>query len=304
MICIGLLFRAAMFAPARDLKSNGKLAIISTLFPTYDFARQIAGDKADVFLLLPPGVESHSYEPKPGDIMAINRADVFIFTGKYMEPWADDLLSGIDNKQLKVVDASLGINLLGSKDEDHEDAHHLHGAKDPHIWLDLQNAQIMVDTISDAISAKDPANKSYYMKRAAAYKSELKELDEEYKSVVKRCKFSTIVYGGHFAFGYLAKRYGLTYVSPYEGFSPNAEPGPQKIAALIETLRRTGMKNIFFEELIDPKVARSIAGETGANLLLLHGAHNISKDELSKGKTFYQIMEDNLKRLKNGLEFS
>ena len=187
--------------------------------------------------------------------------------------------------------------------EDHEDTHHAHGAKDPHIWLDLSNAQVMVETIAEALAAKDAENKSYYMERAVAYKAELKALDHEYQTTLKRCKYKTIIYGGHFAFGCLGKRYGLTYISPYEGFSPNAEHGPKKMSQLILLLKKTGIKSIYFEELIDPKIARALSRETGAKLLLLHGAHNISRDELLSGKTFCQIMEDNLGRLKNGLEY-
>ncbi len=307
-------------------ESKGKLEVVTTLFPTYDFAKQIGKDKINVSLLLPPGVESHSFEPKPQDVVRINKADVFIYTGKYMEPWVEDMLKGISNKNLLVVDASLGIELIAETDhdeddehhegehheeaeehgeehgEEHEHGHHHHGGKDPHIWVDLANDQVMVDTIAKALVEKDPANSALYMNNAKEYKNKLADLDRRFKKTLSTAKHKTIIYGGHFAFGYFAKRYGLEHDSPYEGFSPNAEPSPKAIADLINKLKQSGIKYIYYEELLDPKVARTISQETGAKLELLHGAHNVSKDELSRGVTFLDIMEDNLKKLKVGLE--
>jgi len=296
-------------------ESKGKLEIVTTLFPTYDFAKQIGKDKINVSLLLPPGVESHTFEPKPQDVVRINKADVFIYTGKYMEPWAEDLLKGVSNKDLAVVDSSLGIELMVEDDheeeeddyekdhpQDHEHGHHHHGGKDPHIWVDLANDQIMVDAIAKALAKKDPANGVFYLNNAKEYNVKLADLDKRFKETLSTAKHKTIIYAGHFAFGYFAKRYGLGHVSPYDGFSPNAEPSPKAIAELINKIKGSGIKYIYYEELLDPKVARTISQETGAKLELLHGAHNVSKDELSRGVTFLDIMEDNLKKLKIGLE--
>lgn len=292
-------------------ENKGKLEVVTTLFPMYDFARQIGQDKINVSLLLPPGVESHTFEPKPQDVVRINKSDVFIYTGKYMEPWAEDMLKGISNKNLLVVDASFGIELMADTDHDedakqHEGEHHEkgenHGGKDPHVWVDLANDQIMVDSIVKALSRKDPANGAFYLNNAKKYKIKLADLDLRFKETLSTAKHKRIIYGGHFAFGYFAKRYALEYDSPYEGFSPNAEPSPKAIAGLINKLKQSGIKFIYYEELLDPQVARTISQETGAKLELLHGAHNVSKDELNRGVTFLDIMEDNLKKLKVGLE--
>ncbi len=323
-----MFFLCVSCAMAQDTK--GKVEVVTTLFPTYDFAKQIGKDKVNVSLLLPPGVESHTFEPKPQDIVRITKADVFIYTGKFMEPWAEDMIKGVSNKNLVVVDASKGIELSGEEDHDEELEHHgeegkhheegedhegeehaehqaeehghQHGGKDPHIWLDLANAQVMVNTITQALAQKDPKNRAFYLNNAKEYNEKLADLDKRFKETLSTCKHKTIIYGGHFAFGYFAKRYGLEHVSPYDGFSPNAEPSPKAIAELINKLKRLGIKYIYFEELLDPKVARVISQETGARLELLHGAHNVSKDELSRGRTFIDIMEDNLKKLRVGLE--
>lgn len=278
-----------------------KLEVITSLYPIYDFSIQIGKDRVNVSLLLPPGVEAHTFEPKPRDIIRINKADIFIYTGKFMEPWIDDVLAGIRNKKLLVVDTSKGIELIGES-SDEEKGHHHHGDKDPHIWLDLANAQKMVDSIAQAFAKQDPSNGDFYFKNAREYKTKLQELDEKFRQTFARCRHRTFICGGHFAFGYFAKRYNLNFVSPYKGFSPDSEPTPRSIAELIEKIRRLGLKYIYYEELIDPKVARAISRETGVKLLLLNGGHNITKEQLERDVSFLSIMEDNLNNLKLGLE--
>jgi zinc transport system substrate-binding protein len=299
-----------------------KIHVITTLFPLYDFAKNIGQDKIDVVLLLPPGVEPHSFEPKPDDVVRINKADLFIYTGKYMEPWAADILKGLDNKKLIVVDSSQSISLMEEKGEHehkHEDKHekkHGHGHKeehkhehkeghhhemDSHIWLDLANAQKMVDHILESLVKKDPTHKELYSKNAEQYKSKLNDLDQKFKEALSRCKTKVFVHAGHFAFGYLAKRYGLEYVSAY-GFSPDAEPSPKRLVELTKTIKKYGLQHIYYEELITPRVAEVISKETGAKLLMLHGAHNLTKDEFEKGVTFISLMEGNLKNLEIGLQ--
>lgn len=293
--------------------SNGKIKVIATLFPQYDFARQIAGDKADISLLLPPGMEAHSFEPSPKDIVDIEKAGMFIYTGKYMEPWVDRIIKGSKDSAEIIVDASKGIELLDEKEPGHDNASeesgHVdeegnHEGKDPHIWLDPTNAVKMVENITEGLVQADPKNESYYRQNAEAYKKKLLELDGKFTEAFSKVKSKTIIYGGHFAFGYFAKRYGLDYISPYKGFAPDAEPNPQRIAELIRKMKESGSKFIYYEELVDPKVAKVIADETGAGMLLLHGAHNISRDELDKGITYIEIMESNLEKLKQGLGYS
>ncbi|MDP2913288.1 MAG: zinc ABC transporter substrate-binding protein [Candidatus Omnitrophota bacterium] len=286
-----VFFPAAVFANAQDAKDAGGLQVVTTLFPTYDFAKQVGKDKVNVSLLLPPGIEAHAFEPKPSDIVKINKADIFIYTGKYMEPWVEDALKGVSNRNLLVVDASAGIE-IAVKD----------GCRDPHIWLDLGNAQVMVERIAKALARKDPANSDFYSSNAREYNTRLAALDKRFKETLSGCRQKTLIYGGHSAFGYFARRYGLRHDSPYAGFSPDAEPTPKAIAKLVDKIRQSGMKHVFHEELLDPKVARTIASETGAHLMLLHGAHNVSRDELKNGATFLQFMEEDLDKLKIGLE--
>ncbi|MCK5242319.1 zinc ABC transporter substrate-binding protein [bacterium] len=283
------------------------LKIITTNFPLYDFTRRICREKAEVVLLLPPGAEAHSYRPTPRDVVRIHKADVFIYTGKYMEPWVEDMLQGVRDNNLIVVDTSQAVlpDLRGSEGQEPErhDQHVHHHAVDPHFWLDPVLAQKMVKYIAAATAGKDKKNREYYQKQAEAFCVELEQLDRTIRETLKHCKQRTVIYGGHFVFGYFSRQYNLEFVTPYKNFSPNAQPNPRNIARLIKIMKQLKTKVIFYEELVEPKVARAIAGETKAQMVLLHGAHNISRQEQQRQVTYLSIMYENLEKLKNGLDY-
>jgi len=281
------------------VSENKKLQVVTTLFPLYDFAKNIGQDKIRVTLLLPPGVEAHSFEPKPADVILINQADIFIYTGEFMEPWAEDIVKSITNKNLLVVNASNGINLIPAVFHDsYESARSI----DPHIWLDFDNARMMVNSIMKAFTEKDPENKSFYEENAKEYNQQLADLDDDYKSALSLCKSKEIVYAGHYAFGYLAKRYGLKYLAA-QGVSPDAEPTANDLINLVNQIKEDNIKYIFYEELSSPKIAETLSNETGTKLLILSAAHNVSKEQLNEGVTFISIMKSNLNNLKIGLEY-
>lgn len=297
-----------------DSKSlDKKLKIVTTLFPTYDFSRELGKEKVDVLLLLPPGVEAHSYEPTPKDIASINNADIFIFTGENMEPWVVKLLNSLTNKNLIVVDVSKGINLRkfeeddNHKDKNHEDhSHeedHIHG-EDPHIWTDPVLAKIIVKNIFDALSEIDSKNSNFYKENLENYDKKLDDLNKKFEDLVKKSTKNEIVTGGHFVFSYLFDRLGLKYHNAYEGFSPNAEPTPKQMKLLKETIKETQSEYIYYEELLEPKLAKLLSEEFRLKLLLLHGAHNISKEELQKNVSYYDIMSQNIENLKLGLDYN
>jgi zinc transport system substrate-binding protein len=295
---------AACRKNAGEGKGDKKPQVVTTLFPLYDFARTIAGDRATVSLLLPPGVEPHSFEPKPEDMVRVGKADLFVYTDRYMEPWAAELVKGVGNRDLLVVDAGKGAHFLpAAEDDDHggEHGHHRGEGMDPHIWLDLDNAQKMVDNIAAGLAARDQAGREYYLARAAAYKERLAALDRRFKSELMECRDRLFLHGGHYAFGYLAARYGLRYVAAY-ALSANAEPTPKKMAALVRLMKEKGLKFIFYEELLSPTMADTLAREGGARLLKLHGIHNVGREELEHGATFISLMEQNLANLKVGLQ--
>ncbi|HVN97926.1 MAG TPA: metal ABC transporter substrate-binding protein [Syntrophorhabdaceae bacterium] len=299
LLCAAFLLCFCHSRESENLQGKKPPVVVATLFTVYDFARHIADGRANVTLLLPPGVEAHSFEPKPGDMLKIADADLFLYTGKYMEPWVESVLRGADNKKLLVVDTSSGITLMQDSQEFGE--RHSPDAYDPHIWLDFTNAQKMVDNILKGLVQIDPENGDFYTQNAGAYKAQLEDMDKEYKDGLSNCKRDTFVHGGHFAFNYLAHRYHLHYVSAYAG-SPNAEPSPKKMIELKKMIERDNVRYIYYEELITPRVAEVLARETGVKLLKLSGAHNISKEELADGKTFIDLMKENLKNLEVGLQ--
>ena len=289
-----MLFSAVPISHAAEPSVTARIKVITTLFPLYDFAREVGKDKVEVSLLVPPGVEPHDFEPKPSDVVKINKADIFIYTGRYMEPWVEDALKGTSNKKLAVVDASKGIRIIEGDVEGHF-------GKDPHIWLDFDNAKAMVNNIAGAFAEKDGGNAEFYLDNAKSYNARLTAIDGRFKEAIAGCKNKTFIFAGHFAFGYFVKHYGLTYLSPYRGFSPDAEPTPKSLVELINKMKQLNIKYVYYGELVDPKVARVIGEETGAKLLLLDAAHNVSKEDMARGVTFVSIMEKDLENLKLGL---
>jgi zinc transport system substrate-binding protein len=283
---------ACLLLAASAGAADNHLRVIATLFPQYDFVRQVGDGRVSLRLLLPPGVEPHSYEPTPQDVLDINRADIFIYTNKYMEPWVEKMLKGSTNKNLLIVDASQGIKFFRAR-----------GGVDPHVWLDLDNARLMINNVRDALIARDPSGAGTYRLQAEKYCRQLLLLDEQYKKTIRTSRLKRYIFGGHSAFGYFNRRYGLTDLAAYKGFSPETEPTAKDLIEIIKTSKDDGIKYIFYEELLSPKAAQMIARETGAKLLLLHGAHNLSRRELSSGVTFLSIMEHNLDNLKIGLEW-
>ncbi len=301
-------FVAACQKGREPAQGEKKLRVVTTLFPLYDFVRTIGGDRVDARLLLPPGVEPHNFEPRPEDVVLLNKADIFVYTNRYMEPWAANILKGIPNKGLEVVDASAGVTFIPANGEEEHEGHgggehgHHHGeGMDPHVWLSIPNAEKMVENITAALVRKDPAGSDSYRKNAAAYRTRLDELDNRFKEGLSGCGQHLFLHGGHSAFGYLSQRYGLTYVSAF-AVSADAEPSPRKLMELVNLMRKNSLKYIFYEELLSPRVAETIARETGATLLKLHGIHNVSREDLAGRATYISLMEQNLKNLRTGLQ--
>jgi zinc transport system substrate-binding protein len=311
--CVLSLAAITLFSCRAAHEPSGRerrLQVVTTLFPLYDFARHVGGQRADVSLLLPPGVEPHSFEPKPGDVLKINKADIFVYTGPFMEPWAAGIIRGAQGHDLVVVDSSRGCLLrpetgaANAPQGGAESAPPSSGGQasiDPHIWLDLGNARIMVKNILAAFVKKDPGHRGFYEENAAAYEAELRRLDERFRRGLAVCETRLFVHGGHYAFSYLARQYHLSYVSVY-GFSPDAEPSPRHLAALVREVRQHRIKYVFYEELIQPRLAETIAEETGASLLPLNGGHNVTRAELDKGVTFISLLDHDLDNLRRGLQ--
>lgn len=283
---------------------NGKLQVVATLFPLYDFAKRIGGDKAQVSLLLPPGVEPHSFEPRPENIVRVNKADLFIYTNSTMEPWAAGIIAGVDKGRVGIVEGGKGIPLMPAPEVDEHEHAHEHeedAGVDPHVWLDFDNARLIAGNILAAYVSRDPSNQAFYRQNAAGLDGDLAALDKRYRETLAQCPKKVFLHGGHYAFGYLARRYGLKYVSA-SAVNADAEPTPSKLAELVKLMRRERLSYVYTEELLSPRVAETIARETGAQVLMLRAAHNLTRDELTGGVSFVSLMDENLRNLKTGLQ--
>ncbi|MCL6611131.1 MAG: metal ABC transporter substrate-binding protein [Peptococcaceae bacterium] len=277
--------------------AGGKVEIYTTIFPLYDFARNIGGDRVEVACLLPPGADPHHWEPTPGELVKIQNSDVFVYCGAGLERWAENALKSVGpGRRRVVVDCSRGIELL--EGSGHGDEHE--SGADPHIWLDPVNAGIMVDNILAGLIAADPANKEYYAANAANYKERLADLDRRYREALAETKVKKFVVS-HAAFGYLARRYGLEQAS-VRGLAADTEPSPSRMAEIVDLVRKHGIKYIFLEPLTSPRVSEAIARETGAGILVLNPIAVLTGEELKSGKNYLSLMEENLENLKMALE--
>lgn len=312
-LCISILAISAFALGScgkDETKENSKITIVTTIYPDYDFAKQIVGDKGEVSLLLDPGTESHDYDPTPADIISINKADLFIYTGEYMETWAPGIIDSLESDTVTVVDASKGIELIKTeedvlKEEEYaaeEDAgdEHVH-EYDPHIWTSPKNAITMINTILEAVIKEDPDNEQYYKDNAAAYISQISELDQEFKEIVANNNYDTIYFGGRFALVYFVKQYGLSYMAAFDSCSSETEPSAKLVTQIVDAMKLNGANVVYYEELTDPKSAVAIADEIGGSTLLLHSCHNVSAEDFENGATYVSLMKQNAQNLKVGL---
>lgn len=284
-------------------KDSTKLQIVTSFYPMYDFTQNVAGDNAEVSVLMKAGTEPHDYEPSAKDIAKIADSDVFVYNSKEMETWVSSVLTNIDTKKTVVVDASQGIDLLeGNHSDDETDAEHEgHShAHDPHIWLDPVLAQKQVDTIKEGIIKADTKNKETYEKNALAYKEKLAALNEKFEMGLKNAENRTFV-TQHAAFAYLANRYDLEQVA-IAGLSPDQEPSPAKLAELNDFIKENNIKIIYFAETASPKIAKTVANETGAKLKVLSPIEGITQEEQEKGVDYIKVMEKNLEALEKAIK--
>lgn len=296
-LCAVLSFTVAFCLSGCSSRDNGqsaeKLSIVTTLFPQYDFAQKIAGDRAEVRLLLSPGVEAHSYDPTVRDITAIGQSDLFIYTGDQMEPWVQKVMNSASmREQNQVINLSEGIDL--KEDIDGDD-------KDPHMWLDMKNAVTMVEKIEKALVEKMPESKELFEGNAAELKQQLLELDGEFSQTIQNAGQRSVVFGGRFAYTYFTDAYNLNYKTVYTSCTTDVEPSSRTVAEITDYIKQNDIKYIFHEELADPKVARSIADATGCELLEFSTGHNLSKIDFDNRVSFVDIMKRNLENLKKGL---
>ena len=358
-----------------------RLQIIATIFPQYDFVRQIAGDRVDLTMLLSPGAESHSFEPTPRDMIALGEADILIYVGGHGDGWVDNVIASLDREDLRriaLVDFVETLDMdyhhghshdhdhdhghhhhddcddsdcdhedhhhdhdhhhhddCDDSDCDHEDHHHEHDHHhhddyddsdcdhedhhhyydyhdhayhhhhhhdiDEHVWTSPQNAISIVEALTEILSALDPANADFFQENAANYIVELEALDAAFAEVVAQGVRHTVIFGDRFPFRYLTDAYGLTYYAAFRGCSVDTQATPATIAFLIDKVESENIPVVFYIEFSNRMIANTIAETTGATLLELHSAHNVSQADFSAGITYVDLMWRNVEHLREAL---
>ena len=287
-------------------KRSDRLSVVCSIFAPYDFARQVAGDRADVKMLLPTGVESHSYEPTPRDIIELENSDIFFFVSEHTETWVTQITDALESESVRKIEIAeeLGIEI---NDHDHEHHHeeeheeHDEGETDEHIWTNLETATEMIDCIAEKMGEADPNNADYYSENARSYSAQILKLRDDFSQLVESSKRREIVSGSRFAMKNFTHEFGIEFTAAFDSCVDNTEPSAAVMAHIIDKINTDKLPVIFYEELTEPKIARAVSNETGAKMLLLHSCHNVSSDEMKRGETYLSLMRQNYKNLKEAL---
>lgn len=304
MVLLMLLPLAACGAGQTESESEKKIKIVTTVFPPYDFAREIASEHAEITMLLPPGSEAHFFEPTVSDIAKINGCDLFIAAGGSLDSWIDNTLSVCENDitVLRMTDCvSLFREEIAEGMEEEEEESGADDGYDEHVWTSPKNAVAIVKAICASLVSLDPENASDYQKNTDEYVKKLEALDEGFRECVARGKRREIVFAERFPFRYLAEEYGLTYYAAFAGCSSQSEPKLQTIAFLVNKIKEDGIPVVFYIEFSTQSVADTICAETGAKKLLFHSCHNVSVEDFNAGATYLGLMEQNLANLGEAL---
>ncbi|WP_098742938.1 zinc ABC transporter substrate-binding protein [Paenibacillus sp. EZ-K15] len=314
---------------------EGKVNVITTFYPIYEFTKEIGGDDVNVVNLLPTGVEPHDWTPRSQDIVNTSKAQLFLYNGAGLEGWVPGFLKGLDkDTQVKPVEVSQGIKLIDAVGDDghghgeaaHEEEHdhsHEEGVEedhagheheeeaaaenntstlhtDPHTWVSPKSALVMAENIKNSLVEADSEHKDGYEQRFEALKEKLVKLDNDFTNELSQTPKKDIVVS-HQAFGYLCRDYGLTQHA-IMGLSPDAEPRAQDIVNLTKTVKEKEVKYIFFEELVSDKLAKTLANEAGVETLVLNPVEGLTKEQASGGDNYFTLMEKNLQNLTKALQ--
>ena len=306
-----------------DTKKNDKLSIVTTIFPEYDWVKEILGDKADnaeITMLLDNGVDLHSYQPTADDIVKISDCDLFIYVGGESDEWVDDALKNATNKNMKVINL---LEVLGDSvkteetvegmqeeehDHDHEDAdehdHEKEAEYDEHVWLSLKNAETLVGAISESLQEIDPDNKDTYATNSDAYVKKLSALDADYQAAVDAATYKTVLFGDRFPFRYMVDDYGLSYYAAFVGCSAETEASFETISFLAGKVDELKLPCVLTIEGAQHKIAETIVRNTTAKnqkVLTMDSMQSTTSKDVANGATYLSIMEKNLSVLKEAL---
>jgi zinc transport system substrate-binding protein len=301
LILLGFILQiVTMDRDTQENTNTNKIIISLSTFSLYDITKHIADESVELVMILPFGVDAHSFEPTPKLIAKIQKSSLVVYSGAGLEPWID----GFEFKH-DVIDMSKYVKLKKIQSHNHENHMHKrdsHRGDDPHYWLDIDNMIISTNIIKESLIKIQPKNKKLYEKNAKIYINMLKSLDREYRDKISasKCKLNTIIVN-HNAFSYLSQKYGFD-VEALSGLSPESQPSAKNMIKLIEHIKEYKLSTIFFESFVSDKAIRSIANEAKVDVDTLQPIGNITADEANKHATYETIMKDNLKKISKALE--
>lgn len=306
ILIILLIFKLSGCGYIKNMNPEG-LNIITTIFPPYDFVREIAGNNVNITLLLPPGSESHSYEPTPQDIIKIKKCDLFIYNGGKSDNWVNTILDSFEYDinvllMIDTVDIVEEEIIEGMETEDvNVSDDNKETEYDEHIWTSPVNSIKIVSAICDALIKIDTENSDIYTKNTAAYIKKLEKLDSEFRSVANNSPNKTLIFGDRFPFRYFSDEYGFKYYAAFPGCSNETEPSASTLTFLIDKVKDENISTVFYIEFSNHLIADSIAEATGANTALFHSCHTVSREDILNGTSYLSLMEQNLITLKEAL---
>lgn len=313
LLLAGVLLLGTLCGCSAPAKQEEGLSVVATIFPQYDFARQVMGSSNHLTMLLRPGQEVHSYEPTPQDIIAIQNCDLFIYVGGESDAWIEDVLEGMDTSHMVILSL---MDLVDPLEEDtdsvlenpeehsHEDgeATHLHQEEyDEHVWTSPKNAMLITQAICDALCGIDPSNAQTYRQNTAAYLEQLDGLDQDFREVISNASRDTLIFGDRFPLLYFVREYGLNYYAAFPGCASETEPSAATVARLIDLVREEQVPVVYQIELSNGNIARSIADSSGAKVETFYTCHNITRDDFNAGETYLSLMKCNVNSLKEAL---
>lgn len=297
-------------ATNQNTKDNGKINVVTTIFPQYDFVREIAKDDVNLDILLSAGEESHSYEPTPKDMIKIKNSDLFIYVGGENDYWVEEVLKALDDsntKAIKLIDMVKTIDAQDNQEHNHQDEHehededeHNHTI-DEHVWTSTKNAVEIVKNITQNLIELDQKNASKYQVNSQNYIKKLEKLDQEFKQIVDNANRKTVVVGDRFPFRYLVKDYGIDYYSAFDICQSESDASAKSLASLIKTVKDEKIPVVLKMEMSKGDIANTVAKPSKAKVLQMHSCHNLSKQEWKENQTYLKLMEQNAKVLKEAL---
>jgi zinc transport system substrate-binding protein len=321
-----LFFIITFVAILSAVNADDKISVTTTTFPSYDFVRQIAGNRVNLSMLLAPGAESHSFEPSPRDIITIQNSDIFIYIGGEGDAWVDRILRSMNTKNKKILTLMETVDVVeeeiveGMEEEQEPKERGRYIARffafltgrskqnrtqeieyDEHVWTSPRNAILIVQRITNLLCETDPANDGFYRQNADSYIKALEELDAAFNEIVAGAKRKTIIFGDRFPFRYFADAYGLEYFAAFPGCSTETEASAATVAFLINKIKSEQIPVVFHIELSNERMANTISAETGARKILLHACHNVSKRDFEAGLGYLDFMRGNVENLRQAL---